>query len=129
MGVCREYRISHSHFLGGPPIWTAADRDKAIWDQLRRAQMCQQCGTHPDDWDPDKGGSRDAYTAIVRRCPGCAATEQKRAELDSDPDKGRGETVGLKRREDDHGVDPGPHGRDVGVEESAAQAPRRSRRA
>ena len=97
MGTCEAYNISHSHFLGGPPEWTQADRDKAIWYQLRKAETCSSCGTHPDDWDPAAGGHRHAYTAVPTRCAGCAVLEQARLAHDADPHKGRGETVVLKR--------------------------------
>lgn len=100
--MCEVYRISHSHFLGGPPVWTQADRDKAIWYQVEKARTCQACGTHPDDWDPAKGGRRDAYVVSVTRCPGCAALEQfqeaREAKASTEP-PGRGERVGLKARE------------------------------
>lgn len=95
--MCEAYRISHSHFLGGPPEWTQADRDKAVWYQLRKAETCSSCGTHPDEWDPAKGGDRHAYAAAVHRCPGCAQLEQGQAAQENDPNKGRGEKIILKR--------------------------------
>jgi hypothetical protein len=50
--------------------------------QLRKAQRCPGCGTHPDEWDPMHGGAVDAYVAVQRECPGCARTEKAQAELD-----------------------------------------------
>ena len=38
MAVCADYKISHSHFLGGPNRWTPADRDKAIWWYVREKE-------------------------------------------------------------------------------------------
>lgn len=84
MAICETYRISHSHFLGGPPVWTQLDRDKAVWHVAWKQALCQQCGTHPDEWDPDKGGDRTAYVAVTVRCTGCASLEQHREALESD---------------------------------------------
>lgn len=98
--MCEVYRIPHSHFLGGPLVWTQADRDKAIWHQVQKAETCPSCGTRPAEWDPDEGGHRHAYTAEVGRCPGCAVLEQQQ-EAFSSAMKGeypRGSRVVLKRR-------------------------------
>lgn len=97
MQVCESYRIPHSHFLGGPPIWTQLDRDKALWYAAWRAEMCPGCGTHPDEWDPAKGGSRTAYVAEQVRCPGCAASEQLRESIESQKVKDRGVRVELRK--------------------------------
>lgn len=102
MDVCEVYRIPHSHFLGGALVWTQADRDKAIQHQLLKAETCSTCGTHPDQWDPTKGGDRHAFVAHVSRCAGCAAIEQQQEALAAavkSGNAGRGERVGLKPRE------------------------------
>lgn len=77
MTICETYRISHSHYLGGPAVWTQQDRDKAIWHAKYKAERCGSCGTHPDEWDPKKGGDRQAYAAVETRCAGCAALEKQ----------------------------------------------------
>jgi hypothetical protein len=100
MDICQTYRISHSHYLGGPPVWTEQDRDKAIWHARYRAERCSSCGTHPDEWDPAKGGDRQAYGAVESRCAGCAALEHQQAALESRPkeDRVRGVRIVLRPR-------------------------------
>lgn len=97
MTICEDYRIPHSHFLGGPPAWTQLDRDKALWHAAWKRQTCQSCGTHPDEWDPAKGGDRRAYEAVVVRCAGCASIEQLRDATDTAKVKDRGARVELRR--------------------------------
>lgn len=97
--VARAHRISHSHFLGGPAVWTQQDRDKAIWLAAHEGEICRSCGTHPDEWDPTKGGDRHAYVAKLHRCAGCAAVEQRQEALAADKSKDRGTTVILRRPE------------------------------
>lgn len=99
MTVCERYQISHSHFLGGPRVWTQSDRDKATWFRLHQAQVCTACGTHPDDWDPEQGGHPQAYVADVERCQGCAVLEEKQHQMENKKDKlRRGERFSLRRR-------------------------------
>lgn len=93
MAVCVKYRISHSHFLGGPAVWTDTDRDKAIWWHVRESERCGSCGTRKAEWDADK----HAYVAKKVRCPGCEAKE--RAEASISKDEGRGIHVEMHRRE------------------------------
>lgn len=97
MAVCVAYRIPHSVFLRE---WTQADRDKAIWFQVQQADTCQGCGTRPDEWDPERGGDRNAYAASVHTCRGCAVLEQQREAFATAPKgtHGRGAHVVLKRR-------------------------------
>lgn len=38
---------------------------------LREAERCPNCGTRPAEWDPAKGGHKDAYAATGRMCMGC----------------------------------------------------------
>jgi hypothetical protein len=72
MTLCQDvYKISHSHFLGGPPEWTQLDRDKAIWKNIRTKEKCSNCGTREAEWDPLQGGDRQAYTVRAYRCRGC----------------------------------------------------------
>ena len=74
--MCEQYRIPRSHYNGGPLEWTAEDRDLAEAYAAWRVQCCTSCGTHPDWWDPAKGGDRNALIADTRRCPGCEIKEQ-----------------------------------------------------
>lgn len=67
--------------------------------QLRKAQRCPGCGTHPDDWDPARGGAVDAFVADLDVCRGCASLEKERAELDKARERGNvrpGTTVRLR---------------------------------
>lgn len=91
MAVCADYGIRHSEFLG----WPATDRDKAIWWSLRRQAACPACGTRPEEWDPKRGGSRDAYRAEITECLGCV--ERERAQDAPEMKKRRGLSVGLTR--------------------------------
>lgn len=84
MAVCEKYQISHSHYLGGPAEWTAADRAKAEAYAAWEREACGSCGTHPDWWDPEKGGHRYAFVADAQRCPGCEVKEQLRDQIDND---------------------------------------------
>lgn len=61
--------IPLSEFL----TWDTHDQEAALLWQAHEARRCGQCRTHPWDWNPDKGGRRQAYTAEVVQCPGCAA--------------------------------------------------------
>lgn len=85
MDVCAEYRIPHSVFLS----WSKLDRDKAIWHRIRVAGTCRTCGTHPDEWDPKKGGHRAAFTAEVHLCPGCEQKQRVEKTLEDDQYKGQ----------------------------------------
>lgn len=57
-------------------MWTAADRAKALEHQAWTRACCRSCGSHPDWWDPKKGGHREAMVADARRCPGCEVLAQ-----------------------------------------------------
>lgn len=72
MDVCADvYQVRHSEFLS----WDKLDRDKAIVHYIRKRETCT-CGTRPDEWDPKRGGSRDAYRADFAECPGCVERER-----------------------------------------------------
>lgn len=101
LGVCHHYRIPHSAFL----TWSQDDRDKAIWTYLRERQTCPDCGTRPEEWDPDKGGDRAAYRAVVRTCRGCQE-RQSRLDTLADGQRGRGMYVALQRMEVTDGGQP-----------------------
>lgn len=67
LAVCAEFHLPHSEFLA----WGTSDRDKAIWWYLRKRQTCPGCGTRPDEWNPDVGGSWHAYRFEAVQCEGC----------------------------------------------------------
>ena len=94
--VCRDYKIAHSAFLA----WPDDDRDKAIWAHVQARQTCPQCGTRPDEWDPEQGGHRRAYHAHVEVCRGCQAKDQRDKRL-TDEQRQPGVQVVLKRRGSD----------------------------
>lgn len=95
MALCAEYRIPHSHFLGGPPVWTKEDRDKAIWFQVRQRQTCPGCGTRQEEWE----GDHNAYTHDFAFCRGCEVRSRGEAELKNAPEGEfpEGVTVTLRR--------------------------------
>jgi predicted Fe-S protein YdhL (DUF1289 family) len=74
MAVCAEYKIPHSTFLS----WSADDRAKAMWWQLRQRQVCAGCGTRRDEWVTPDGPRLDAYTAEPQVCHGCRAISAER---------------------------------------------------
>lgn len=81
MAYCGPRGIPHSHFLGGPLVWTASDRDKALAWQRRENSRCPSCGTREDEWDRDE----DAYHAVMLRCPGCEQRQRvEKAITDAD---------------------------------------------
>lgn len=68
--------------------------------------MCQACGTHPDDWDPAKGGDPNAWIAGEHHCKGCQRLEVAREQHEKRVQRGapvlKGTRIILKRpREDD----------------------------
>lgn len=85
MNYCGPAGLPHSHFLGGPAVWTDQDREKALaWQALKKA-TCSGCGTRRDEWNPDKGGDRRAYIADVDVCQGCAHVERMQNTASTDP--------------------------------------------
>lgn len=89
MDYCGPRGIPHSRFLD----WSTDDQEKALWWMARERQRCNGCGTHPDEWNEDLGGSREAYKAEERTCPGCrergpAADALDRARNAGDPKHG-----------------------------------------
>jgi hypothetical protein len=77
LAVCATYGLPHSQFLN----WSRDDRDKALWYQIRQGETCRGCGTHPDEWDENKGGHRRAYLAEILVCPGCEVRQREEHEL------------------------------------------------
>lgn len=57
--------------MGGPNEWTAEDRAKVLARTIEKRLQCPECGTRRDEWDPKRGGHRQAYTAISDMCHGC----------------------------------------------------------
>lgn len=91
--MCRAYQVPHSVFLG----WPKDDRDKAIWQHVRERERCGSCGTRRAEWLESAGGRRDAYEAVLDRCPGCERVDHFRAGLDESK-AGKGTFVRLQRR-------------------------------
>lgn len=89
--------ISHSHFLGGPPQWTDADRAKALESARWQRSVCSSCGTREQDWNPAEGGREDAYDVTVWRCPGCERLELWQKENADLLETERGAKFGLLR--------------------------------
>ncbi|MGI5232858.1 hypothetical protein [Actinoallomurus sp. CA-142502] len=75
--------------------WSQDDRDKAIWMLVRERQTCPSCGTRAEEWDPEQGGDRAAYRAVVDVCRGCQERESREDTL-TDDQRGRGVFVRLE---------------------------------
>lgn len=73
MAVCREYKISYSHFKGGPQTWTNEDQAKAIAHEVYLKSSCPRCGTHPEDHQDEDGKPLEEpmWYAVIRDCKGC----------------------------------------------------------
>jgi hypothetical protein len=91
LAVCASYRVRHSEFLA----WSDSDRDKALWQHIRAVTTCKQCGTRPEEWDPERGGHRRAYRGVITDCEGCIVIEQTTEAPQMK--QGRGKKVGLVR--------------------------------
>jgi hypothetical protein len=72
MAYCGPRGIALDAFLS----WPQESQDAALQWQAYEARRCGSCGTHADDWNPDKGGSRAAWHAHLDVCPGCVARER-----------------------------------------------------
>jgi hypothetical protein len=81
LDVCERFGISHSHYLGGPAVWTAEDREKVRAYDEWKIHCCARCRTHRDWWDPSSGGHRFAFVGDTRRCPGCEVLDQTSEEI------------------------------------------------
>lgn len=80
MDYCGPLGIAWDEFLS----WPRRSRDAAIiWTQRKR-QACPSCGTRPEEWDPDRGGSDVAYAAEVRSCRGCETRASAESQLPKD---------------------------------------------
>jgi len=92
MAYCGPQGIPLSTFLS----WRDDDRQAALAWQARESRRCRDCGTFPEDWDPEQGGSRTAYKAEADQCQGCVDLQRLR----DDPDlrELRGVHLHLKRR-------------------------------
>lgn len=84
--------LPHSTFLG----WSDDDQDKALAWQLEQRLCCGRCGTRRDEWDPERGGDRNAYVADVTRCSGCEVLDQAQRDLATMEDT-HGVKIGLVR--------------------------------
>lgn len=94
MDYCAPHGIPYREFMGIGRGWDQFSRDAVLlWQQLKR-ETCEQCGTHPDDWNPKAGGHIHAWAATKHSCKGCArvAAGQKALEKELQP----GQHVGLK---------------------------------
>lgn len=77
MDYCGPHGIAWEDFLS----WSKTSRDAAILWQRRRNETCTGCGTHPDDWDPTRGGSEVAFRAELRSCRGCETHATAQAQI------------------------------------------------
>lgn len=68
VAYCYERGIPHSRFLAK---WSPEDRAKVIAYGLEKSAVCPGCGSAEWQWDPEQGGSTNAFDAVVETCPGC----------------------------------------------------------
>jgi hypothetical protein len=74
--------LPHSVFLGrvvGPadPMWTDADRDKALAYERAMADLCPSCRTRMSVWEQERLSDTPPYVGQQRRCDGCQALRQE----------------------------------------------------
>lgn len=92
MDYCGPRGLPLSQFLS----WSEDDQQAALAWQSRDAARCKDCGTHAEDWDPEQGGSRDAYHVVIRECQGCV--ELQRTHDNPQLQQARGVHLHLSRR-------------------------------
>lgn len=68
MAYCGPKGIPLDEFLS----WSQHSQDAALHWQAQEARRCPGCSTLPEEWEPDLGGSGNAYIAERVICPGCA---------------------------------------------------------
>lgn len=66
--------------------WSEEDREHALAHQAHTRALCGGCGTHPADWDPERGGHPEAFVVGYHRCPGCLQLQSARRQLASQPE-------------------------------------------
>lgn len=64
---------------------------------MREKQTCRSCGTRPDEWNPERGGDRNAYAVALGRCRGCEVMGAERTKH-QDTQLGGGVYVHLQKR-------------------------------
>lgn len=64
---------------------------------MRRLQTCGGCNTRKAEWLESLGGRRDAYAAVVDRCPGCEQLAYER-DRHNENSLGKGAFIRLQRR-------------------------------
>jgi len=70
MAYCGPQGIPLDTFLG----WPQASQDAALMWQAHEGRRYPD-GTHPDDWDPEQGGSRRAFHTHIDVHPGAQLIE------------------------------------------------------
>lgn len=80
MSYCGPRGIAWGAFLQ----WDRLSRNAAVAWARRNAETCTSCGTHPDTWDPTRGGSEHALVAVIDACRGCATLQSGQQQLTDD---------------------------------------------
>lgn len=102
VGYAAERGIPFKEFLA----WDEGDQEVALVWLAQKRGVHGGCGTHPDEWDPRRGGDPEAYHAAVLLCPGCQKIELARSDLEKKKSAGEhvhGAYVALR-----HGPEPPP---------------------
>ncbi|MFB9378600.1 hypothetical protein ACFFKU_06845 [Kineococcus gynurae] len=89
MNYCGPHGIPLSTFLG----WDQADQDAALGWSAHEARRYPD-GSHPDDWNPELGGSRRAFHTHIDVHPGAQLIEAAQASEEFS-EAGRGAHVHL----------------------------------
>lgn len=105
MAICGPAMVPHSHFLGGPLVWTELDREKQRWWHRQQAEKCGVCGLHPSLTDPELGGHPDALELTSVLCRTCEISE--RGAEDYQKDRMPGEHQVWTRQQSDSGPSAG----------------------
>lgn len=85
MAYCGPRGIPLDQFL----TWPESSQQAAMHWQARESRR-HDCGTHPEDWDPAHGGSKDFQHWHPVVCIGCQKKQQAMEALKADNDKTKG---------------------------------------
>lgn len=94
MNYCGPHGVGWLEFLS----WPKVSRDAAILWQQHRAEVCTGCGTHPDEWNPARGGRPDAFEMGPTHCRGCEVRAQAEEQFERDRKRYRRGTTMVMRR-------------------------------
>jgi hypothetical protein len=82
LGWCVDKAIPYSQYLD----WNEEDQNLLVEYLMWQQGICQQCGSHPDEWLDEAGKAKEPppFLAATRKCLGCATLEQARKDIPKD---------------------------------------------